>query len=169
MYKFSKKEHEMNRNTFIAAATGFVLGIVVVGVALMSSASSMMIKEDVSSMDFEETVQRIQDAAAKVEWKVPAVHRIDKSVAKAGYDVLPVAVIELCKPEHAGKLLVNDDNRIISSLMPCRVAVYQASDGRVIISRMNTALMSKLFSQDVADVMAAASSDTEKIFAEVFK
>lgn len=79
----------------------------------------------------------------------------------------PVTVIELCKVDLAGEILTGDDSRVVSSLMPCRVAVYETGDGRVVVSRMNTGMMSKLFGGDIERLMAQATSETEEIFASV--
>jgi len=77
--------------------------------------------------------------------------------------VLPVAVIELCHPDHAVKILKEDDARMVSSFMPCRVSVYEKRDGSVIISRMNSSLMSRIFPDLISTVMADATQDVEEI------
>jgi uncharacterized protein (DUF302 family) len=51
--------------------------------------------------------------------------------------------------------------------MPCRIAVYQKADGSVVVSRMNTGLMSKIFGGLVTEVMAQASADSERIITSV--
>jgi len=150
-------------------AVGFLVGVVLFGVIAWTVAPKMMMIESYSKLGFDETVQAIQDNAAAQNWVVPNVLRLDKSLAKDGYEVQPVAVIELCNPELAQQVLSRDDARIVSSLMPCRVAVYQKSDGDVVLSRMNTALMSKMFGGVVTRVMADATSETEKIFAPLEK
>lgn len=157
----------MNRKTIISGIAGFLLGILVFAFAGFTAAPSMMIVEDESPVGYEETVAAIKDAAVNQGWKVPTVHSLDKSVAKAGYDVLEVSVLELCHPGHAAKILATDDDRVVTSMMPCRISVYKTSDGSVIISRMNTSLVSKMFGGNVADVMAEATADTEKILAQV--
>jgi uncharacterized protein (DUF302 family) len=86
---------------------------------------------------------------------------------KAGFSVEKASVIELCRPDYAVKLLEQDDTRSITSLMPCRIAVYQKADGSVIVSRMNTGLMSKIFGGLVTEVMAQASADSERIITSV--
>lgn len=155
----------MKGRIVIGAVVGFVVGVVLTGVAVWMMAPGVMIIEKRSNASFDDTVQAIQDNAVKQDWVVPNVLRLDKSLAKAGYDVRPVAVIELCKPDLAAKILAEDDARLVSSLMPCRVAVYEKSDGDVILSRMNTALMSRMFGGLVTEVMSEATAQTEEIFA----
>ena len=159
----------MNKTMILAGTIGFILGALVLGLVGFMAAPGLMITEDLSLYSFEETVQRIRDAAVAEGWKVPVVHEIDKSVAKAGYDVLPVSVIELCHASHAGKVLQADSDRVVSSMMPCRTSVYETSDGRVVISRMNTGLVSKVFGGTVASVMQDATADTERILRSVLQ
>jgi uncharacterized protein (DUF302 family) len=52
--------------------------------------------------------------------------------------------------------------------MPCRIVVYQREDGKVVISRMNTALVSRLFRGEVSNVMALATRETQAIIDHVF-
>ena len=157
----------MSNKVIFAGIMGFILGILFLGIAGFTSAPEMMITENESKLGYEETVQTIKDAAVAQGWKIPTVHELDKSVAKAGYDVLQVSVIELCHPDHAAKILKNDDDRVVTSMMPCRVSVYKTSDDRVMISRMNTTLVSQLFGGNISKVMAEASADTEKILGSV--
>ena len=159
----------MTTQKIIYGLLGFVIGIIVMGLVVYSTASDIMIVENESKYGFDETIEKIQQASDQMGWKIPAIHRIDKSVNKAGYYSLPVAVIELCKPSHAAKVLENDDDKVVTSMMPCRVSIYQTRSGKVIVSRMNTGLVSKVFSETVAETMEAATKDTEEIFNTVIK
>jgi uncharacterized protein (DUF302 family) len=145
----------------------FVMGVASAALVLFLSARGVMIIESVSPLSHQETVDRIVETAENMGWKVPAQHAIHNSVATGGYDVLPVTVIELCKVDLAGEILQNSDNRIVSSMMPCRVAVYENSEGEVIVSRMNTALMSGFFGGEVQDIMSTATAETELILASL--
>jgi uncharacterized protein (DUF302 family) len=42
-------------------------------------------------------------------WIIPKQYKLDVSLSMAGYEVLPVAVIELCKPDHACEILREDE------------------------------------------------------------
>ena len=155
----------MKRNAVIGVLIGFVIGVLTGGALIWTAAPGMMMMESQSTLGFDDTVQAIQDNATAQDWVVPNVLRLDKSLAKHGHDVPPVAVIELCSPDLSVKILAEDDARMVSSLMPCRVAVYEKSNGDVILSRMNTALMSKMFGGLVTEVMSEATAQTEQIFA----
>lgn len=153
------------KKTLVGLLIGLVVGVLLTGIVAWRVAPGMMMIESHSKLGFDETVQAIQDNAAAQDWIVPNVMRLDKSVAKHGFDVRPVAVIELCRPDLAATILAEDDARLVSSLMPCRVAVYETSNGDVILSRMNTALMSKMFGGLVTEMMSEATAQTEQIFA----
>lgn len=149
-------------NLFIGIIIGLILSVAI----LYFMTPSLMIKEDVSKYNFEETVTHLEEAAVALGWKVTAVHDLQASMATFDKEVDPVKIIELCHPEHAGKILSNGDARIVSSMMPCRVAIYE-KDGKVIISRMNSNLMAKPFGGIIAEVMSQASADNETIINSV--
>lgn len=153
----------MNKKLF----GGIIAGALSVIIIIYFLAPSIMINENVSKFGFDETVEKLVEAANQKGWKVPTTHQIDKSVTKAGYDVLQTTVIELCHPGHAGKILSNDEDKVVTSMMPCRFSVYKKINGEVIVSRMNTGLISKLFGGNVSDVMADATNDTEEILSVV--
>ncbi len=147
--------------------SSFALGVAATAVFMFISAPDVMIHETVSPLGHQETVDRIVETAESMGWKIPETHEIHNSVANGGYDVLPVTVIELCKVDLAGEILMDSDNRIVSSMMPCRVAVYENSDGEVIVSRMNTGLMSTVFGGEVWDTVSTATEETETILASL--
>lgn len=157
----------MCRRTFFFGLIGFIVGLLALTVSGYYGAIQLMVAETESPFDFQTTVQTIANAAKDKGWQVPKVYELCKGLAKHGYKVRPVAVIELCQPAYAADLLGRDDTRMVSSFMPCRISVYQQSNGRVVISRMNTGLMSRLFPAKVARVMARASKETEQILARV--
>ena len=150
-------------------ALGFVVGVLVSAVSFYLLAPQLMINEDTSRFDHATTVQKISESAKGRGWSIPTMHHIDKTVAKAGFNIAPVTVIELCKKELAGKVLAKAENRKVSSMMPCRVSVYEDDNGKVVVSRMNTALVSKLFGTEVAMVMEQATDETEAVLATVIK
>ncbi len=155
------------KQNLISGVVGFLFGIILISVVGFLAAPGIMIIEDTSPLSHAETVEAILDSAVEQNWKVPQTYKLDVSVQEAGFDVAPVTVIELCHPNHAGKVLAEDDARVVTSLMPCRISVYETSSGEVIISRMNTGLISKLFGGTVSEVMAQASAENEVILSAV--
>ena len=160
------KERTMKLNP-ISILIGIIAGVIITSGVLVSVAPGVMITENNSKYSYTETISKINSAASAQGWKIPVSHELDKAVAKAGYNVLPVTVIELCQPKHAGEILKKDENRIVSSLMPCRVSVYETSKGDVIVSRLNSGLVSQVFGGDIATIMEKAAADTEEILLSV--
>lgn len=153
----------MLKKPLVTLILGFLLGALVVWWPNGLGIHTFMVVETKSTMDYENTITAIMQATKEKGWKIPTVHRLDKSMQKFGHTVPPTAVIELCHPTYAVKILKEDDARMVSSFMPCRLSVYEKSDGSVIISRMNSSLMSSIFPDLISDVMAGATAEVEEI------
>ena len=159
----------MCKRLTLVSLLAFVLGAVVLAAGGWYGATRLMVLEADSPLGFEETVAAISDNAQAQGWLIPKVHKLDQGLAQHGHQVRPVAVIELCQPDYAAALLQHDATRMVSSFMPCRVSVYETADGSVTVSRMNAALMSRLFPAEVAQVMAQAGAETELILNAVLE
>ena len=120
-----------------------------------------MFIESESRYGFEETVKILTETITAGGWKISVVHDLQESMKKSGKEVSPVKVFELCNPKHSYKILSVDELRIYSSLMPCRLSVYEKSNGKVYISRMNTVMLSKQIGGIVETVMTDATKETE--------
>lgn len=143
--------------------TGFVAGILLMALFAYKSAPSMMMKEAESLYNFDISVEKFEQTALGMGWRIPAVHDLAKTMETNGYKVNKVKVFELCHPDHAYEILKLDDERIVSSMMPCRVSIYEKSDGKTYVSWMNTALMGNMMGGVIADVMGVATSDSESM------
>ncbi|MCK5812364.1 MAG: DUF302 domain-containing protein [Clostridiales bacterium] len=152
----------MKKNILIGVIA-FVLGIVIASTAIIVVAPGAMLLEDESKYEFDETVEVLTASIESHGWKLPAVHDLQKTMIKFGYDVKKVQIFELCHPEHAARILEADEERIVSSLMPCRIAIYEREDGKVYISRLNSSLMSSLMGGLIKDVMTTAAEQNEEI------
>lgn len=127
-----------------------------------------MFIESISRFGFDETAGKLEAAIEAAGWKLTAVHNLQETLKKHGTEVLPVKVFALCHPKHSGRILTLDDERIVSSLMPCRVSVYLKSDGHTYISRLNPAQMAGAFGGVVEEVMTASAADVEEILKPLF-
>ena len=124
--------------------------------------------ESRSRMSFNETIETIKASAEGKGWKVLIVHDLQASLLKNGQEVLPVSVIEICKPLYSGNILKQDIYRALSVLMPCRVSVYEKTGGEVYISRMNVgSLKNSSFGEDAAALMMEAADEVEVILSEL--
>ena len=124
---------------------------------------TQIVVEYQSRFGFEKTVEMLISDAEKKEWKVPAVHDLQQSLAKSGKDVRPVKVIEICKPKYSGQMLELNDERIISVMMPCRISVYEKEDGLTYVSLINAGEMASGLPVNIARVMKEASDETFEI------
>ena len=129
--------------------------------------NEQMFLENESKYNFAETVEKLTAEIEKKAWKVSAIHDLQETLKKNGTEVLPIKVFALCHPKHSSKILSKDDERIVSSLMPCRVSVYEKSNGRSYISRMNTGVLAKSIGGIVEEVMIASSKDVEEILSSL--
>ena len=124
---------------------------------------NQIVVEHKSRFGFEKTVDMIVADAERKEWKIPAVHDLQQSLAKSGKTVRPVRVIEICKPEYSGQMLELNDERIISVMMPCRISVYEKDDGLTYVSLINAGEMASGLPSNIAGVMKEASDETFEI------
>ena len=155
------------KKTILGSVIGFVVGILLTMVVMFVMMPKMMMMEDESKYGFDETVTKFEQSVKDQGWKIPATHNLQKTMKKFGHDVDEVVVYELCHPDHANKILQANDERIVSSLMPCRVAIYKKKDGKTYVSRMNSGLVAKTMGKLIKTVMADASHENEIILEAV--
>jgi len=138
---------------------GLLAGVVLVGVVGWSVMPSMMLRERVSPLGFDETVAKIEANAKDGGWVVSGVRKIDQSVRKhGGGEVIRVSLVEMCQPHHAAKILNDIDGRKASVLMPCSVSVYEDEQGVVRVVSLNSGLMGRMFGGVIAEVMGGSVS-----------
>ena len=125
--------------------------------------------ENVSPADFNSTVERLTKEIGKKSWNVSNIYDLQKTMDKHGIDVLPVKVFSICKPDHSRRILEKDSERIISSMMPCRISVYEKHDGKTYISRMNTSIIASGFGGLIEQVMTESSNEVEEIIGLILR
>lgn len=144
--------------------TGLVTGIliVVLAIVVIVPKQTFIVKE--SKLNFKETVEAIEKSAAEQKWGIPHQYDLQATLKSKGLDVSPVKILSLCKPEYAYEILSRNEERLASSLMPCRIAVYE-KEGKTYVSMLNAELFSKLLSKKIKDVMGDASKENKLILA----
>lgn len=162
-------ESKMNKNIFIAAALSFVGGLVIMGFVGFYSLPGMMMLEDESRYDFDTTVEVFEREVRDAGWSIIAIHDMQETLRGHGHDVLEVKIFELCSSRYSAEILKLDDERIVSPLMPCRIAIYKKSDGKTYIGRMDSELLAKPFGGVINQVMQQAASETEVILAKLIR
>ena len=119
--------------------------------------------ENRSKYNFDETIEKLSNQITAFAWKNPYTHDLQLTLKNFGKEVLPVKVFEICHPKLSGRLLEKDYERIVSLLMPCRISVYEKSDGNTYISRLNSIMISAMMGGLIAEVMHEATQEIEKI------
>lgn len=115
-------------------------------------AMPQMLLERVSPLGFEETLARIEKNAKGLGWKVPEKWKVNfrgNMKRATGKDIGPNKVLKMCEPNAAVELLLKDEYKQLTAMMPCTIAVYEKSDGKTYISMMNLELMGKMYGGDV--------------------
>lgn len=148
---------------------GILIGAIVAATILFYSSPGLILKEGVSKYAFEESLEKLQAEVTAGGWKIPTKHDLQATLLKNGKEeVNKVVVMEICNPDLAEKILKTDNERIVANMMPCRIAVYEKSDGKTYYSIMNSALLAKPMGKVAREQMKLASKDMEK-FLEAIK
>ncbi len=144
---------------------GFILGVVITGITVWLIMPGMMLTERQSPYSVDETVEKITANAKAEGWVISSIQSLHQSVKKhGGGDLSPVILINLCQANHAYNILKEDDNKVISVMMPCTISVYQKSDGHVYVGTMNARLLGTMFGGTVAEVMGGTVAAQQKKF-----
>lgn len=144
---------------------GVLVGILLTAIAIWQIMPKFLVHIVQSKHGLEETVSEIEKATLEKGWKVPHIYDIQKTLQGSGYDKMtPLKIISMCQPDHAYSLLSSETEKFISSMMPCRAAVYGKKDGKTYIAYMNISLMSKLFGGRIAKIMGDVSTEQNEIF-----
>jgi len=70
-----------------------------------------------------------------------------------------VKIVTLCNPHYANRILMNDADKVVITMMPLGIGIYETVDGNVYMSEMNVGFMGMMFRGTIADVMGDASTD----------
>lgn len=157
------------KNLLTGLFIGLIVGIIISFWAGPKLAGHVMFVVDEAPFSFEETNQRFVDAVEAEAWSIQKVYDLQASMEKHGYEVNPVNVYSLCKPEHAYKILKSNEERVVTTMMPCRVAIYKNDNGKTYIARINSELLAGQIGGLVEEVMTAAATDNEQIISNTLK
>jgi uncharacterized protein (DUF302 family) len=144
---------------------GLIAGTGITALLVVRLMLRMMLHVHPGPSDFETTVSNVETAITRAGWGHQRTMALHEKLADKGQPVaFRVALIDLCKPEYAARLLTTD--RHVACLMPCTFGVDEADDGRVYITRMNAGLIGRLFGGNIARVMGRDVERDEKAMLE---
>ena len=151
------------KNYWIGVLLGIISGALIMGIIIYRTSPGMMLKEKECRYGFDESVAELESSIREHGWTIPAIHDLQASLKKFGHDVRKVKVFEICNPDHAVKILKGNEERIVSAMMPCRIAVYEKEDGKIFASYMNSSLMAGAMGGTVDEVMTEATKELMEI------
>jgi len=156
----------MKSNSIIFGTT---IGFLLMGIIVWIAMPPMMINVHKSQYGFDETVAAVEKAVtAQQGWKVSKVFDIQKNIIDAGHqDMTRVKIVSLCNPHYANRILSDDKDKVVTTMMPLGIGVYETKDGSIYMSEMNVGLMGMMFGGTIAEVMGDASTDIAKMIAAV--
>ncbi len=151
---------------FISLIVGLVLGAIVgisslqvpaVQQVIGKSLGSQMLIEVESPLGFDETLVKLEENAKYLGWKVPKKWKINfqKNLQKVtGVDIGKNEVLKMCEPEAAARMLVHDEYKLLTTMMPCTISVYEKSNGKTYISIMNMEMLGMIYGGVIAEIAA---------------
>jgi len=148
---------------------GTIIGFLLMGIIVWIAMPPMMINVHKSQYGFDETVAAVEKAVtAQQGWKVSKVFDIQKNIIDAGHqDMTRVKIVTLCNPHYANRILSDDKDKVVTTMMPLGIGVYETKDGSIYMSEMNVGLVGMMFGGTIAEVMGDASTDIAKMIAAV--
>jgi len=110
-----------------------------------------MLYEKTSQKTMAEIELALRDSAARHKFGVIHVHDLQKTMKEKGVDFSrECAIFEVCNPHQAKRAL--EVQPAISTVLPCRIAVYQRGEDRVISTFLPTAMMQMFESAGLEEV-----------------
>ncbi len=144
----------------------FIIGAFVAGAVIFYSLPGFMIKEVESPLAFEETIEQVKANAKGLGWKVPKSWKINfqKNLLKVvKVDIGPNQVIGMCEPKSAADILIHDELKRLSVMMPCKIAIYEKTDGKTYISVMNMKILGTLFGDVIKGITDNLAPQMDKM------
>lgn len=121
-----------------------------------------MLYEKTSQKSMAEIELALRDAAARHRFGVIHVHDLQKTMKEKGVDFdRECMIFEVCNPHQAKRAL--EANPAISTVLPCRISVYQKGEEKVISTFLPTAMMQLFESAG----LEAVAQEVEKVVKEM--
>ncbi len=148
------------------ALFSFLAGAVLAAAIGFYSLPGLMIKEIPSPYSFDETLEKIEVNAKSMSWKVPKTWKINfqKNLLKVvKIDIGPNRLIKMCEPKAAADILIHDELKRLSVMMPCTIGVYEKNDGKTYITIMNMKILGLLFGDEIEKITTRLAPQMEQM------
>lgn len=148
------------------ALISFFAGAAVVAVIGFYAMPGLMVKEIPSPYSFEKTLEKIEANAKAEGWKVPKSWKVNfqKNLLKVvKIDIGPNKLLKMCEPKAAADILIHDELKRLSVMMPCTIGAYEKSDGKTYITIMNMRMLGLMFGDVVDDITSELAPQMERM------
>jgi uncharacterized protein (DUF302 family) len=154
----------------IYLVVGLLIGAILMGTVIWNKMPGLMLLNMESKYDFQTTVDKLVIGSFENGWEVINEIDIQERLISFDYgDILRMQIIEICHADHSYTIFQTDENKKVAALMPCRFAVYETHEGKVMISKMNIGLLSKMFGGVIQQVMGNVADEEKAILKDVIK
>ena len=162
-----EKEHKGKNRFWGIFAAGFLWGLAFAFIFGVIFLRHSLIHEYQSKVGFEETVAKLGNKAKTTKgWLV----RKPSCSLPTPKDKTKITAMKLCHGKYASDLLNDENSRKISAIIPCTFAVYQKSDGKTYVSRLNVSLLGSLLGGRAGKIFPAkVNPDQEKMLEGIMK
>ena len=158
-----KSQVKTMKNGPMSAAVWLLMGMVLMATIVWFTMPSVMLVTHPSAQGYEETVARLDQAlTSKNDWRVLGVNDYQKATSEFAA-IERTGSMNVCNPRYASRILSNEEDRGVTALMPLAIGVYEDSQGKVYVSRMNVKLLGMMFGGTIAEVMGMAGEDLDQI------
>jgi uncharacterized protein (DUF302 family) len=121
-----------------------------------------------SRLGFKETVAALQDAAKKRGWQVGQIVDMQEAMIKAGQkNAKPFTVLPMCKQDLAENLLKTQVEQKAMPFAPCRISVFEGTDGKVYIAKPNTEFMAQMATPVFAPLLKKFVEEEKALLANI--
>ncbi len=120
---------------------------------------------EITNKTIQEVVDTLKEVAPKYKFGVQHVHTIKETLKSKGVNLKEdCQVVDICNPQVANDFLSVDMS--ISSIMPCKIAVY-TQDGETFIAMNSLVQLVDDLNPDLIEIAQKAQEELLKIIDEV--
>ncbi|SHK18211.1 DUF302 domain-containing protein [Thermocrinis minervae] len=117
-----------------------------------------------STKSLEEIRQKIEEKAKEKGFGVMAVHEVSKILENKGVPInYSCVIVEVCSPRHASQVL--SKNAYISTAMPCRIAIFDQGNKRI-ISTIDPVAMVEMYNEPE---LRGVAEEVSKLMKEIME
>lgn len=124
-----------------------------------------MLYQRATNKSLEQIDAGLRAAAAKHQFGVIAVHDLGETLRNKGVDFRkPCIVYEVCNPQQAKKVLESDG--AFSTVLPCRISVYESAGAHTIATVLPTALVDLFHNPELEPVARDVETTLKEMIEE---